>query len=442
MPYSRPEVTSGVTRITKPFVENILDGIDEKLDEATANSTYATPASVTTAVTPKASSVKMSALAFAASRKVAWAGSSTITGSGSTSNSTKGVSALTPQFAGSSRITRYSESIMAGVDGNTSAQLLARYDADVLNQNPGIVVLNIGGNDASQAVPIATYAANVTEIVDRTLKANVPIVLTTVTPRRADVSGASAIPLLNLWLTSFAQRRNLPIVDLFKALSDPATGFFSATYQAADGTHANDAGHALMASLIGAKLRELIPLPVWLPAQGVSPINMLANPLVTGTLTSGLPAGWFAGVGDASGSVQTTEDPIVGDGLPAGRWAAMSIDNSAGGAAVYKWLRTGYVTSGISQGDVLRMYCHVKFTGSYGSCGLRLNSGSTTLASAVSTFSTDTPAPIIFDVTAPASPTQINLALFVKAEAATTVKGFIGCAGIFNLTTNSLVGLI
>ena len=46
MPYSRPEVTSGVTRITKPFVENILDGIDEKLDEATANATYVRPPDV------------------------------------------------------------------------------------------------------------------------------------------------------------------------------------------------------------------------------------------------------------------------------------------------------------------------------------------------------------------------------------------------------------
>ena len=42
MAYSRPNIVSGVTRITKSFVDNLLDGIDEKLTPAEANATYAT----------------------------------------------------------------------------------------------------------------------------------------------------------------------------------------------------------------------------------------------------------------------------------------------------------------------------------------------------------------------------------------------------------------
>ena len=40
MTYTRPGIVSGVTKLTKSFFDNLLDGIDEKVDLTTANATY------------------------------------------------------------------------------------------------------------------------------------------------------------------------------------------------------------------------------------------------------------------------------------------------------------------------------------------------------------------------------------------------------------------
>lgn len=42
MPYTRPAIVSGVTKLHKAFFENLFDGVDEKLSAADANATYAT----------------------------------------------------------------------------------------------------------------------------------------------------------------------------------------------------------------------------------------------------------------------------------------------------------------------------------------------------------------------------------------------------------------
>ncbi|AYR02743.1 hypothetical protein SEA_FOSTEROUS_22 [Gordonia phage Fosterous] len=41
MPYTRPTIVSGVTRATKAFFDNLLDGIDERVTKADADAAYA-----------------------------------------------------------------------------------------------------------------------------------------------------------------------------------------------------------------------------------------------------------------------------------------------------------------------------------------------------------------------------------------------------------------
>ncbi|QNJ55428.1 hypothetical protein KNV22_gp26 [Gordonia phage Love] len=41
MPYTRPNIVSGVTRATKAFFDNLLDGIDERVTKVAADATYA-----------------------------------------------------------------------------------------------------------------------------------------------------------------------------------------------------------------------------------------------------------------------------------------------------------------------------------------------------------------------------------------------------------------
>ncbi len=66
--------------------------------------------------------------------------------------------------------------INAGVNGNTSADVLARTE-QVISQNPDLVLIGVGGNDVLQRVQSATTAANITATIDKLQSANISVVL-------------------------------------------------------------------------------------------------------------------------------------------------------------------------------------------------------------------------------------------------------------------------
>jgi acyl-CoA thioesterase-1 len=55
----------------------------------------------------------------------------------------------------------------AGVDGDTTAGVLARLTRDVLAQRPSLVIVSIGTNDFDFAVPPSTFAAELHLLVGR-----------------------------------------------------------------------------------------------------------------------------------------------------------------------------------------------------------------------------------------------------------------------------------
>ncbi|WP_230661355.1 GDSL-type esterase/lipase family protein [Psychrobacter sp. I-STPA10] len=64
----------------------------------------------------------------------------------------------------------------AGVNGNTSADVLARLD-DIIATKPDLVLLGVGGNDVLQRIQPATTKANIIQIIQRLKAANIPVVL-------------------------------------------------------------------------------------------------------------------------------------------------------------------------------------------------------------------------------------------------------------------------
>ncbi|GGL42951.1 SGNH/GDSL hydrolase family protein [Nocardia jinanensis] len=57
--------------------------------------------------------------------------------------------------------------VNAGVNGDTSADLLDRLDTDVLHCRPDAVIVLVGTNDVRDDVPLDNYRDNLTAIVDR-----------------------------------------------------------------------------------------------------------------------------------------------------------------------------------------------------------------------------------------------------------------------------------
>lgn len=67
--------------------------------------------------------------------------------------------------------------INAGVSGDTTESALARIDADVLQHDPRIVIVGLGGNDFLRGEPIATTEANLRKIIEQIQAAGAMVVL-------------------------------------------------------------------------------------------------------------------------------------------------------------------------------------------------------------------------------------------------------------------------
>lgn len=154
------------------------------------------------------------------------------------------------------------EPILAGVPGNTSADMLERLATAVLDHEPNWVVLAAGVNDVwhgdptvkigvfqpkpGMGVKLPEYKQNVTAIVDRCTKAGARVMLTTITPIREepDFKLNATAREYNTFLRELAKERGLPIADLHGAMFSEIAGGRRLT---SDGVHPLPAGHRVMA---------------------------------------------------------------------------------------------------------------------------------------------------------------------------------------------------
>lgn len=190
----------------------------------------------------------------------------------------------------------------AGIGGNTSAQMLARIQTDVIAHNPDWVFIGGPANDPSSDIPAATTIANYTAILDALAGRQIvmlnhpPRVETNTTARRADVA------TINEWIRLLPQtRKNVIVVDVWRLLADPATGA-PATGMANDGTHYTEAG----AQRVGARVAAVVgPLSIPRPRRvlGVlDPRNAIGNPAFTGG------TGW-SNLGTSGATISYAADP-------------------------------------------------------------------------------------------------------------------------------------
>lgn len=85
------------------------------------------------------------------------------------------------------------KTVNAGVGGDTSTKMLARFDKDVLAHTPRVVLIMAGMNDAAYVdagpvarteprVPVTEFASNLTTLVERVRKAGAQAILLTSSP--------------------------------------------------------------------------------------------------------------------------------------------------------------------------------------------------------------------------------------------------------------------
>ena len=241
----------------------------------------------------------------------------------------------------------------AGVVGNTTAQMLARFSTDVAAYLPSLVVICAGTNDWNDAVatPLATYATQIDQIVNLCRQIGAGPVLCTVPPNIGSSTRRSRTTAGNAWLRKYAQQHGIPLVDFYNLLVDPSTGGFLSTYNL-DGTHPNNLGYAAMGSLLNSSLAAwLVPTVSLLPQENADPNNLLTNGLYLTTTGSGatlMPTGWTVQTGSHPTGV--TGSTVTGDSTIKGNWWSVA---ASGASATNNEYQT---VSGIVPGNV---YAHV-----------------------------------------------------------------------------------
>jgi len=148
----------------------------------------------------------------------------------------------------------------AAVGGNTTTQILARVNADVLDHRPSIIYDLSGTNDIVGSASAATIIANKTALFDLYESIGAYVCAIGIMPRQIFTAGQLTVAVtVNKWLQGEAARRkNFRFVSIFAQLADPLTGapLSGVTY---DGTHPNNLGSYIIGEAVARVMAPVLP---------------------------------------------------------------------------------------------------------------------------------------------------------------------------------------
>ena len=155
-----------------------------------------------------------------------------------------------------------------GISGQTTPQMLVRFEQDVVALHPALVVILAGTNDlAGNTGPesISDIEGNFRSMVDIAKREHIRVVLASTLPAsrfpwRPAMQPAAQVRELNAWLQGYAQAENLVYCDYYPALAD-STGGMRPELAIDKAVHPNDAGYALMAPIAEAAIAKALAQP-------------------------------------------------------------------------------------------------------------------------------------------------------------------------------------
>ena len=171
---------------------------------------------------------------------------------------TAGWSRLHPEFfAGKPYINR-------GISGQTTPQMLIRFQQDVVHLNPKIVVILAGINDIAQNTGPTTPDAIMDNISGMALLAKahgIKVILSSVLPAydfpwRPGLEPAEKVVALNKMIKEFAEKNNMHYLDYYTALVDSRKGMKK--QYANDEVHPTLEGYKVMEPLVEKAIETML----------------------------------------------------------------------------------------------------------------------------------------------------------------------------------------
>ena len=154
------------------------------------------------------------------------------------------------------------QSVNRGISGQTTSQMVVRFQDDVIALKPAVVHILAGTNDvAGNTGPVAQawIEANVRTLVELAKAHGVKVVLGSILPAgrftwRPELTPAPTIRALNANLRRYAEAEGLVYVDYHAAMATPDGALRPEL--TGDGVHPNAAGYAIMRPLADAAIRR------------------------------------------------------------------------------------------------------------------------------------------------------------------------------------------
>jgi lysophospholipase L1-like esterase len=142
-----------------------------------------------------------------------------------------------------------------GISGQTTPQMLIRFQQDVVHLKPAAVIILAGTNDIASNTGPSTpemIEDNFTSIAAIAKKSGIRLIIASILPAAAypwkpGIQPADEIRTINAWLKDFAQRDGDIYLDYYTALADAEGGMKSGLSK--DGVHPTPQGYAVMAPL-------------------------------------------------------------------------------------------------------------------------------------------------------------------------------------------------
>lgn len=151
-----------------------------------------------------------------------------------------------------------------GIGGQTTSQMLTRFQADVIDLKPKLVVIMAGTNDIARNNGIITHKhimQNIKSMCELAQFHKIKPILCTILPAcefrwNKELKPAADIKLLNDMIREYAQKNKIPFVDYYSALVDERGGLPANI--AADGVHPNMDGYAIMEPIVLKTIRKFV----------------------------------------------------------------------------------------------------------------------------------------------------------------------------------------
>ncbi|MEP6756596.1 MAG: SGNH/GDSL hydrolase family protein [Chthonomonadales bacterium] len=151
-----------------------------------------------------------------------------------------------------------------GIGGQTSPQMLLRFQQDVVDLKPRVVVINGGTNDIAGNTGPSTLKMiedNLKSMTQIAQASGIRVVLASVTPVfdypwKRGLDPAEKVITLNSWMRDFCQQSACVYADYFTPMADDKHGIKEGL--SVDGVHPTELGYKIMAPIAEQAIAEAL----------------------------------------------------------------------------------------------------------------------------------------------------------------------------------------